>query len=187
MREARCSANSAKAWILLTALVLLVPSFAFGGLAPSFSTRHQIGSEESDSTVYVDFEITAATEILSRHIGPQLTSFGVAGALSDPVLEVYDASNELIDSFPVHLVTLKDNDLREIFVTHRDGQFCEEIGEISSPKLKDHFEKLIRLDEFPGPLVRFGVWPHGNRSALSITGDIDALTIWDFLNRLRGA
>jgi SAM-dependent MidA family methyltransferase len=57
-------------------------------------------------------------------------------------------STELIDSFPVHLVTLKDDHLREIFVTHRDGQFCEEIGEISSTELKDHFEKLgVVLDE----------------------------------------
>ncbi len=51
-------------------------------------------------------------------------------------------SNELIDSFPVHLVTLKDSYLREIYVTHRDGQFREEIGELSSSKLEDYFEKL---------------------------------------------
>jgi hypothetical protein len=36
------------------------------------------------------------------------------------------------------------------------------------------------------PLVRFGTWPDGCRSALSVTGDIDALTIWDFVQRFRG-
>lgn len=46
---------------------------------------------------------------------------------------------------------------------------------------------LRRLDECPGPLFRFGTWPHGNRSALAVTGDIDALTVWDFLHRFRGA
>jgi SAM-dependent MidA family methyltransferase len=51
-------------------------------------------------------------------------------------------SNELIDSFPVHLVTLKDGYLREIYVTHRDGKLREEIGELSSSKLEDYFEKL---------------------------------------------
>ncbi|MFQ6079506.1 MAG: class I SAM-dependent methyltransferase [Thermodesulfobacteriota bacterium] len=57
-------------------------------------------------------------------------------------------SNELIDSFPVHLVTLKDDHLREIFVIHRDGHFCEEIGEVSSTELEYHFEKLgVVLDE----------------------------------------
>jgi peptidoglycan/xylan/chitin deacetylase (PgdA/CDA1 family) len=51
----------------------------------------------------------------------------------------------------------------------------------------DVLDSLAELDGFPGPLVRFGTWPHGNRSALAVTGDIDAVTIWDFLNRLRGA
>lgn len=37
-----------------------------------------------------------------------------------------------------------------------------------------------------GPLVRFGTWPHGNHSAFAATGDIDALTIWDFFHRFRG-
>lgn len=30
------------------------------------------------------------------------------------------------------------------------------------------------------PLVRLGRWPAGARSALALTGDIDALTIWDY-------
>jgi hypothetical protein len=36
------------------------------------------------------------------------------------------------------------------------------------------------------PLVRLGRWPHGARSALCITGDIDALTLWDYGLRLLG-
>lgn len=35
------------------------------------------------------------------------------------------------------------------------------------------------------PLVRLGRWPDGARSALSITGDIDAMTIWDYVRRFR--
>jgi Polysaccharide deacetylase len=38
--------------------------------------------------------------------------------------------------------------------------------------------RQIEADSFP--LVRLGRWPHGARSALCITGDIDALTIWDY-------
>jgi hypothetical protein len=37
-----------------------------------------------------------------------------------------------------------------------------------------------------GPLLRFGTWPHGNHSAFAATGDIDALTVWDFFHRFRG-
>jgi len=57
-------------------------------------------------------------------------------------------SNELIDSFPVHLVTLMGGHLREIYVTHEEGEFREEIGELSSAELEDYFEKLgVVLDE----------------------------------------
>lgn len=45
----------------------------------------------------------------------------------------------------------------------------------------------VRLDRCPGPLLRFGTWPYGHRSALSVTGDIDALTLWDFIRRFQGA
>ncbi len=57
-------------------------------------------------------------------------------------------SNELIDSFPVHLVTLRDGHLREIYVVCRDGKFREETGDLSSPELEDYFERLeVVLDE----------------------------------------
>lgn len=42
------------------------------------------------------------------------------------------------------------------------------------------------LDEIEGgtfPLVRLGRWPDGARSALSLTGNTDALTIWGNASR----
>ena len=42
------------------------------------------------------------------------------------------------------------------------------------------------IEESRKPLVRFGMWPDACKSALSVTGDIDALTIWDFMHRFRG-
>ncbi len=48
----------------------------------------------------------------------------------------------------MHLVTLRDGRLREIYVIHRDGQFREEIGELSSAELEGYFKKLgLVLDE----------------------------------------
>jgi hypothetical protein len=61
------------------------------------------------------------------------------------------------------------------------------LGKIESadyPSLRPHLDSLEACE---GPLLRFGVWPHGNWSAVAVTGDIDALTIWDFIHRLRGA
>jgi peptidoglycan/xylan/chitin deacetylase (PgdA/CDA1 family) len=45
---------------------------------------------------------------------------------------------------------------------------------------------LARLEQEQGPLLRLGRWPDGARSALSITGDIDALTLWDYGLRFLG-
>jgi peptidoglycan/xylan/chitin deacetylase (PgdA/CDA1 family) len=39
---------------------------------------------------------------------------------------------------------------------------------------------LVQIENGRGPLVRLGRWPQGARSALAVTGDIDALTLWDY-------
>jgi peptidoglycan/xylan/chitin deacetylase (PgdA/CDA1 family) len=44
-------------------------------------------------------------------------------------------------------------------------------------------EVLRAIDAGPGPLVRIWRWPAGARSALAVTGDIDALTLADFALR----
>jgi hypothetical protein len=45
---------------------------------------------------------------------------------------------------------------------------------------------LTRIESTGLPLVRLGRWPNRARSALSITGDIDALTLWDYGLRFFG-
>jgi peptidoglycan/xylan/chitin deacetylase (PgdA/CDA1 family) len=44
-------------------------------------------------------------------------------------------------------------------------------------------EMLDAIEAAPGPLVRLWRWPAGARSALAATGDIDALTLRDFVVR----
>lgn len=48
----------------------------------------------------------------------------------------------------------------------------------SKVKLIDHIEKS------PGPLVRYGRWPNGAKSAMCISGDLDALSLLDYASRL---
>jgi len=45
---------------------------------------------------------------------------------------------------------------------------------------------LAQIDGTDRPLLRLGRWPNGAHSALAITGDIDALTLWDYGLRLTG-
>lgn len=57
-------------------------------------------------------------------------------------------SNEFVDSLPVHQVIVENNCLKEIYVTINDDMFCEKIGELSSPELKDYFNAIrINLKE----------------------------------------
>jgi peptidoglycan/xylan/chitin deacetylase (PgdA/CDA1 family) len=74
------------------------------------------------------------------------------------VVEVGERS----DLYAVHLGTLEKHDYAAI-------EACRRV-----------------IGESKRTLVRFGVWPRGCRSALAVTGDIDALTIWDFAQRFRG-
>jgi hypothetical protein len=40
------------------------------------------------------------------------------------------------------------------------------------------------IEDSPGPLVRFWPWPDGYKCALSLSGDLDALSLLDYSNRL---
>ncbi len=45
---------------------------------------------------------------------------------------------------------------------------------------------LAQLEEGTWPLLRLARWPGGAKSTLSVTGDIDALTVWDYGLRFLG-
>lgn len=57
-------------------------------------------------------------------------------------------SNELVDAFPVHRVILDQGSLKEIYVTQRNGQFEEQWGELSDPRIASYFHSMdITLQE----------------------------------------
>jgi hypothetical protein len=43
---------------------------------------------------------------------------------------------------------------------------------------------LVELNKSDISLLRLGRWPAAARSALAITGDIDAFTLWDYGRRI---
>jgi peptidoglycan/xylan/chitin deacetylase (PgdA/CDA1 family) len=51
---------------------------------------------------------------------------------------------------------------------------------------EDERPLLKQLEAGQEPLIRLGRWPNAARSALCVTGDIDALTIWDYGLRFLG-
>lgn len=51
-------------------------------------------------------------------------------------------SNELLDSFPVHRVTVQDGRLRELYADVAGDRFVDTLGEPSTPALAGYFERL---------------------------------------------
>jgi hypothetical protein len=49
---------------------------------------------------------------------------------------------------------------------------------------QDPVRLLSHIEASPAPLVRFWRWPAGARSALCVTGDLDALSITDYAARI---
>jgi hypothetical protein len=43
---------------------------------------------------------------------------------------------------------------------------------------------IHNIERGDAPLARVGLWPEGKRAALSITGDVDSVTIQDFFLRI---
>ena len=51
-------------------------------------------------------------------------------------------------------------------------------------KLTSAVSLIDHIEASPGPLVRYWRWPNGAKSAMCISGDLDALTLLDYASRL---
>lgn len=58
------------------------------------------------------------------------------------------------------------------------------LGKIREEQIAQRSALIADIEALDKPLLRFGVWPDGARAALSITGDIDSITIQDFFLRI---
>lgn len=76
--------------------MLLVYRLTLPGRMPNVSSRAQTGS---GANVHIGgFSVTGPKpkQLLVRGVGPGLANFGVAGVLTDPTLEIFNSSGELI-------------------------------------------------------------------------------------------
>lgn len=60
----------------------------------------------------------------------------------------------------------------------------EGLGQTRSKQIERRSALVAQIEALDKPLLRFGVWPDRARAALSITGDIDSITIQDFFMRI---
>jgi len=50
--------------------------------------------------------------------------------------------------------------------------------------LPSEVQLISHIEAFSGPLIRYWRWPNGTKSVLSVTGDLDALSLLDYASRL---
>ncbi len=60
----------------------------------------------------------------------------------------------------------------------------EGLGTTRKEQVQRKSRLLEQIEELQAPLIYYGCWPNGYRAALSITGDIDSITIQDFFRRI---
>jgi peptidoglycan/xylan/chitin deacetylase (PgdA/CDA1 family) len=60
---------------------------------------------------------------------------------------------------------------------------------LDRPSFRGEDERFLvrEIEGSKGPMIRVNRWPGGARSGLAISGDIDALTLWDYGQRLFGS
>jgi hypothetical protein len=73
-----------------------------------------------------------------------------------------------------------------IVETGEDGQCYSHYFDQTEFIAEQERPLLAQIEGSNRPLLRLGRWPDGARSALAVTGDIDALTLWDYGYRLFG-
>lgn len=153
--------------------------------------QFRVKQEEIDGRLMLEFQCTSQGSILARGItaaGCSMPWDGVYERLLEPHLELPAEVHPFvgIDHAPPGITTV----LREhgyIVATGQEAQRCSvmltpaKIGE-----LPNEVELVNFIESAPGPLVKFNAWPDGAKSALAITGDMDALTLWDYTERLIG-
>ena len=82
---------------------------------------------------------------LLRQVDPSLAGVSWLPSLEDTAPESVRGcflSNELIDSFPVHRVAVRDGQLHELYVEWQEERFVESLGPPSTPLLQEYFDRL---------------------------------------------
>jgi hypothetical protein len=81
--------------------------------------------------------------------------------------------------YPTIRVTSAEEAQTSVFLDHPEG-----LGATRRERQRTASALVRAVEQGAAPLVRIGQWPDGRRAALSITGDIDSVTIQDFFLRI---
>lgn len=90
----------------------------------------------------------------------------------------------LPDDAPSHLATFLREQGYILEQGKKSARCATRLDTATLAKLSSEVELVKYIETSPGPLVRYWRWPNGAKSALCLTGDLDALTLLDYAYRL---
>jgi hypothetical protein len=144
------------------------------------------------STVRIDFECPERATLLSRGLNGDSNTRpwdGVYEILVDRTIVVANDSRPFVgvstECAPKTIAFLEE----EGFVVVQGDDAGLSAVFLDGETLRKHESDvalLAYLESFPGPLLRLWRWPDGARSALCVAGDLDALSLGDYLARVIG-
>ena len=104
--------------------------------------------------------------------GPKKPVIGVLPGMLNRVSTILSA-----EGFPFEPAVRPD--LYSVFLGNEVASFSNDEG-----SLERYIKKAV--DDTPFPLIRLWRWPKGKRCSLSVTGDVDAIDLHDYVDRFHG-
>jgi hypothetical protein len=138
----------------------------------------------------ISFNCSSRATILSKGIG----GYGLKEAWDGPYFQVRTRTLD-VPAEPRPFVGIALNVSRNVVSFLQDQGYLLDTSE-KAPRcaiyldnsaliqLRTQVELVNWIERSAGPLVRYWRWPDGAKSALSITGDLDALSLLDYFSRL---
>ena len=145
---------------------------------------------EASSGLRVSFQCSPRATILAKGI----SSGGAAGPW-DGLYERREAESLDVPATPRPFVGVAEDVPESVTSFLQNRGYILESGELAprcsvflnaerAKRVPSQAGLLSWIEGRPGPLVRYGPWPDGAKSALCISGDLDALTLRDYVSRL---
>jgi len=138
----------------------------------------------------IAFTCSPRATILARGLGP----CGSAGVWDGAYYRLQTTALD-VSADPRPLVGLPANASERVVFFLQEQGYILDTGETATHcatyldgdtlgRLTSEVQLIQHIEASTGPLVRYWCWPDGARSALCVTGDLDALTLLDYASRL---
>lgn len=142
----------------------------------------------ANSRYHVNFQVSPRSQILIRNLESTKQNLSLWGStpVSKKSIELYSPKQPIIGAHPETSESILSflNDEGLPYIISKDKQsFSFFINSKTKMTASNKKSLLSEIEKTRTPLIRLWRWPKKYRCAVSITGDIDCVSFWDFFTR----